>query len=83
MCPYSRSLISSCSFSGLKRDSLTNEGDKDNFAGVIQRLVQKEKQVLELQSEVERLSLNGKGVSETVCSVSFRTFETKSGAHVY
>ncbi|PWN41049.1 hypothetical protein IE81DRAFT_315743 [Ceraceosorus guamensis] len=31
-------------------------GERENFAGVIQRLVQKEKQVLQLQSEVDRLT---------------------------
>lgn len=31
-------------------------GEKENFAGVIQRLIQKEKQVNQLQAEVERLS---------------------------
>lgn len=31
-----------------------------NFSGVIQRLVQKEKQVLQLQAEVDRLSASGK-----------------------
>lgn len=32
------------------------KGEKDGFSGVIQRLVQKEKQVLQLQGEVDRLS---------------------------
>lgn len=39
--------------------------DKESFAGVIARLVSKEKQVLELQSEVERLSFSGAGASNS------------------
>lgn len=37
--------------------------DKESFAGVIQRLVAKEKQVLELQSEVEKLSFANTGAA--------------------
>ncbi|TKY84985.1 hypothetical protein EX895_006065 [Sporisorium graminicola] len=36
--------------------TLPKRGDKESFAGVIQRLVAKEKQVLELQAELDRLS---------------------------
>ena len=36
--------------------TLPKRGDKESFAGVIQRLVAKEKQVIELQSELDRLS---------------------------
>lgn len=36
--------------------TLPKRGDKENFAGVIQRLVAKEKQVIELQEELDRLS---------------------------
>lgn len=36
--------------------SPTKRGDKENFAGVIQRLVAKEKQVIELQAELDRLT---------------------------
>ncbi|KAJ1032638.1 hypothetical protein NDA16_000661 [Ustilago loliicola] len=36
--------------------TLPKRGDKESFAGVIQRLVAKEKQVIELQAELDRLS---------------------------
>ncbi|PWZ03137.1 hypothetical protein BCV70DRAFT_12160 [Testicularia cyperi] len=36
--------------------TLPKRGDKESFAGVIQRLVAKEKQVIELQQELERLA---------------------------
>ncbi|SNX82525.1 related to Diaphanous protein homolog 1 [Melanopsichium pennsylvanicum] len=36
--------------------TLPKRGDKESFAGVIQRLVAKEKQVIELQAELDRIS---------------------------
>ncbi len=42
-----------------KEHSLSKAADKDGFSGVIQRLVQKEKQVLELQEELDRLNSSG------------------------
>ncbi|KAJ9477578.1 BNI1-related protein 1 [Pseudozyma hubeiensis] len=36
--------------------TLPKRGDKESFAGVIQRLVAKEKQVIQLQAELDRLS---------------------------
>ncbi|BGP44533.1 hypothetical protein JCM10450v2_000347 [Rhodotorula kratochvilovae] len=46
------------------RGSSMKKGDKENFAGVVQRLVQKEKEVMDLKAQLEGAARSGHGDDE-------------------